>query len=43
LLEPRLKQCKSVGANRWKFLRFDNHISLEYAGAGLGFNAELLS
>ena len=42
-LEPRLNQGKSISAYRWKFLRFDNHINQNDAGAGLGFNAELIS
>ena len=42
-LQTRLNQGKSIGAYRWKFLRFDNHINHNDAGAGLGFNAELMS
>ena len=41
-LELRLNKSKSIGAYRWKFLRFDNHINHNDAGAGLGFNAELM-
>ena len=41
--ETGLNQSKSISAYRWKFLRFDNHINHNDAGAGLGFNAELIS
>ena len=43
LLEARLEQGISIGANRWKFLRFDNHTFVYDAGVGVGYNAELIS